>query len=239
MKRSEVNQAIRDAKSAFAEAGWSLPPFAHLAPEAWHTDRRERSEVLAKGLGWDVTDFGIGDFESIGLTMFTLRNGSLPALKAGAGKVYAEKLMLIGVKQVTPWHYHLVKHEDIINRSGGTLVIQFASNAVDDSLGDGSDSLGDDPVALGDDPVAIVCDDVERLVEPYEHVRLEPGQSVSIPPVTYHTFWAEESSVVAGEVSSVNDDNVDNVFLEELGRFPALEEDEDPLHALIGDYPKT
>jgi D-lyxose ketol-isomerase len=34
----------------------------------------------------------------------------------------------------------------------------------------------------------------------------------------------------------VNDDHSDNFFLEELGRFPVIEEDEKPLHLLVGDY---
>ena len=34
----------------------------------------------------------------------------------------------------------------------------------------------------------------------------------------------------------VNDDTRDNRFLEPLGRFPAIEEDEEPLYLLCNEY---
>jgi D-lyxose ketol-isomerase len=37
-------------------------------------------------------------------------------------------------------------------------------------------------------------------------------------------------------VSVVNDDHADNRFLEPLGRFPIIDEDEPPLYLLVGDY---
>ena len=54
----------------------------------------------------------------------------------------------------------------------------------------------------------------------------------------YHKFWAENGTVVVGEVSRVNDDNTDNRFYESVGRFPAIEEDEAPLHLLCNEYPQ-
>ena len=44
--------------------------------------------------------------------------------------------------------------------------------------------------------------------------------------------------VLVGEVSKVNDDVNDNRFLKPTGRFPEIEEDEPPLHLLVGDYAK-
>jgi hypothetical protein len=54
----------------------------------------------------------------------------------------------------------------------------------------------------------------------------------------YHRFYGEpgKGRVLVGEVSAVNDDNVDNRFKEELGRFPALDENEPPVHLLVSDY---
>jgi D-lyxose ketol-isomerase len=43
--------------------------------------------------------------------------------------------------------------------------------------------------------------------------------------------------VLVGEVSRVNDDRVDNRFYNEVGRFPAIEEDEKPLYFLCNEYP--
>ena len=65
---------------------------------------------------------------------------------------------------------------------------------------------------------------------------LDPGESISLRTGVYHSFWAVGAPVVAGEVSRVNDDVTDNVFYEELGRFPAIVEDEEPLRLLVGDY---
>jgi D-lyxose ketol-isomerase len=42
--------------------------------------------------------------------------------------------------------------------------------------------------------------------------------------------------VLVGEVSRVNDDQVDNRFYEPVGRFPTVEEDEPPLYLLMNDY---
>ena len=36
----------------------------------------------------------------------------------------------------------------------------------------------------------------------------------------------------------VNDDQTDNKFLDPIGRFPTIEEDEPPMHLLVGDYKK-
>ena len=38
--------------------------------------------------GWDVTDYGGGDFDALGLALFTLRNGRLADLQRGGGMCY-------------------------------------------------------------------------------------------------------------------------------------------------------
>jgi D-lyxose ketol-isomerase len=69
-------------------------------------------------------------------------------------------------------------------------------------------------------------------------VVLQPGQSVSLPIGLYHEFTARGGRVLVGEVSMVNDDATDNRFLDHVGRFPAIQEDEPPLYLLCTDYPK-
>ena len=76
-------------------------------------------------LGWDITDFGAGSFNTLGLFLFTVRNGSQAEMRAKRGKLYCEKLMIVEVGQMTPMHFHWNKVEDIINRGGGKLDIQF------------------------------------------------------------------------------------------------------------------
>ena len=50
------------------------------------------------------------------------------------GKVYAEKILVVGEGQVTPTHFHFHKTEDIINRGGGTLALELHWAAPDDTL---------------------------------------------------------------------------------------------------------
>jgi hypothetical protein len=52
----------------------------------------------------------------------------------------------------------------------------------------------------------------------------------------YHAFWGEGADVLIGEVSTVNDDHTDNYFLNPIGRFPEIEEDEARHRLLVGDY---
>ena len=43
--------------------------------------------------------------------------------------------------------------------------------------------------------------------------------------------------MLVGEVSQVNDDKTDNYFLEPVGRFAKIEEDEPPLRVLWNEIP--
>ena len=95
MKRSEINRVVQKATAAFQRHGWTLPPNPR----------------------WDVTDFGLGDFNKAGLTLVNL-----------AEQVeYCEKLMYVTWHQVTPRHYHASKKEDIICR-WGRLAIELPSS---------------------------------------------------------------------------------------------------------------
>ena len=70
-------------------------------------------------------------------------------------------------------------------------------------------------------------------------LRLTPGESITLPSYLYHEFWAAPGTgtSLVGEVSKVNDDHHDNFFLEQVGRFPEIDEDEAPLHLLCTEYP--
>ena len=222
MKRSEINAIIRSADAFIREMRFHLPPFAYWTPEEWGTKGKEVLEIVETQLGWDITDFGQGDFEKFGLFLFTVRNGKPDNLKTMEGKLYAEKLMIVDVDQITPMHFHWNKAEDIINRGGGKLVIQLYNSAEDESL--------------ADTDVTVSTDGVVRTVKAGDKVVLSPGESITLPPYLYHQFWSTEERVLVGEVSMVNDDNLDNRFYEPIGRFPEIEEDEPPLYLLVGVY---
>jgi D-lyxose ketol-isomerase len=221
MKRSEVNRIIRDGIEFCHAWKFSLPPFAFWTPEDWKHKGHEYDEIRDNMLGWDVTDFGLGEYEKKGLLIFTIRNGNARLDKYT--KPYAEKLLIIGVNQVTPFHFHYSKMEDIINRGGGDLMIQVYNSTPD--------------YRLADTPVQVNMDGRAFTVDAGTTLRLKPGESISLPAYMYHQFWAEGERVLCGEVSSVNDDNVDNHFLEKVGRFPQIEEDEPPIHLLCTEYP--
>lgn len=174
-------------------------------------------------MGWDITDYGQGRFDQMGLFLFTLRNGRLSDLKRGGAMCYAEKLLISRQDQLSPMHTHVIKAEDIINRGGATLVVELF----------GSDGQG----AFAPDRGGVVrCDGVERAFAPGEKLRLLPGESVTLMPGDWHAFWGEGGDVLIGEVSSVNDDQSDNIFREPIGRFAEIVEDESPLHLLVSDY---
>lgn len=224
MKRSEINEIIREADAFLKSYQFLLPPFAYWTPEEWASKGDEVRQIVERRLGWDMTDFGQENFEKVGLSNFTLRNGSLADLKQGMGQLYCEKILIVGVDQVTPLHFHWNKTEDIINRGGGKLVIQLYSATKEESLADSD--------------VTVYTDGMERRVNAGGTIVLSPGESITLIPYCYHAFWSTGSPVLAGEVSLVNDDNSDNRFYEPIGRFPQIVEDEPPLYLMVNDYEK-
>jgi D-lyxose ketol-isomerase len=223
MKRSEINQIIVEAKAFLAEHRFHLPPWAYWSLSDWKKNKEAAAEVMTNMLGWDITDFGSGDFYRRGLFLFTLRNGKYKVDK----KPYAEKIMIVEENQETPLHFHWSKMEDIINRGGGNLVIELYYATSDDLLDETT-------------PVRVKTDGVERVVKPGERVILQPGESICLEQRVYHRFYGEpgKGKVLVGEVSAVNDDTTDNRFYEPVGRFPEIIEDEEPIHLLVSDYEK-
>jgi D-lyxose ketol-isomerase len=224
MKRSDINAIIRDADAFIKARGFYLPPFAYWTPEAWCTKGEEAYEIVENHLGWDITDFGLGNYRKHGLFLFTVRNGNPANLITMRGKIYAEKLMIVDEHQITPMHFHWSKMEDIINRGGGDLVIQVHNATPEGQLATSN--------------VTVSVDSVVQIVPAGTHIVLEPGQSLSVPVGLYHEFTAQGGRVLVGEVSMVNDDDTDNRFLDHAGRFPAIQEDEPPLYLLCTDYSK-
>jgi len=221
MKRSEINRIMRNAVDFMESFSWKLPEWAFWGIREWSENRENCEEIFNHNLGWDITDFGSGDYFSRGLFLFTLRNG----IYGKPGRTYAEKIMIVNENQETPFHFHWNKMEDIINRGGGNLVFQLYKSDPDEGFSDES--------------FDIYRDDRKIRIKAGEAVTIRPGQSLCLEPYVYHRFFGEEGygPVLTGEVSQVNDDAGDNRFFEPVGRFPVLLEDEDPLHYLVSDYP--
>jgi len=222
MKRSEINGYIKEAEEIFAKNSFFLPPWASWTGEDWKKHLSSCTELFESRLGWDLTDFGSGDYLTTGLLLVTIRNGN-----AGFDiKPYAEKIMIVKENQETPFHFHWSKAEDIINRGGGILVLKLYNS--------------DKNEEFSRDPVVFLTDGIKREVPAGGKVFLSPGESITLKQGIYHRFYAREGTglVMAGEVSMTNDDARDNRFSPPRGRFPQIIEDEPIYRLLVCDYPK-
>ena len=225
MKRSQINRALKEMEAMCREHRCYLPPFCTFTPEQWQQLGPEYDEIRRCRLGWDITDYGLEDFDRIGFSLITIRNGNRSEQYP---KVYAEKLLYLKEGQYAPNHFHWFKTEDIINRGGGNVLIRVFNSLPDESPDKNS-------------PVTVCCDGCRRTVEAGTQIRLTPGESIHIPQRLYHDFSVEPGSgaVLLGEVSQCNDDEHDNHFDPPVGRFPTIEEDEAPYRLLCSEYPEA
>lgn len=221
MKRSRVNEILIQSDAFIRSFGYLRPPFAYWSPQRMR--EAKDSLVVRRGLGWDIADFGQGKFDALGLFLFTVRNGDLAHLQRGKGMLYAEKIMISRKDQHCPMHRHHTKCEDIILRGGGKLALKLYASAQDGGIDQ-------------EQEVCLLVDGQERKLSAGGMLRLEPGESVTLFPGIWHAFWAEEADCLIGEVSTVNDDQNDNVFDTPINRFSEIEEDEAPLQLLVSDY---
>ncbi len=207
MKRSEINAALRAARETVAAHRFALPAWADWTLDDHHAHAEQSRFLTQRQIGWDVTDFGSGDFARRGLALLCLRNG---IQNDPAERPYAEKLLFVEDGQETPFHCHKVKLEDIIVRGGGALMVEFTA--------EGSIPIGPwEPRIDG------------AVVDPFAGpLAIPPGASITIPRGLMHRFWGQGRVFVA-EVSQCNDDRGDNFFLEPLGRFSEVVEDEPAL----------
>lgn len=211
MKRSQINQALLAAETMLTDYRWALPAWAAWTISDQQANRKQGDWLRARQLGWDVTDFGSDNFAARGLTLFCVRNGAT----GPSERPYAEKLLFVGVGQETPFHAHKQKLEDIIVRGGGTLCMEFtATGAVLDTTETTTHIDGAEVPLFG------------------QIHRLNAGQSITVPRGVQHRFWGEGEPVFVAEVSQCNDDLSDNYFLEPIGRFSKIDEDE-PAHRVL------
>lgn len=225
MLRSEINACIEHAKELYASIAFKLPEWAHYSPQQWDAEPDLAKWCRGHQMGWDVTDYGEGNFDKRGLILFCLRNGILRQ----PGEVpYAEKIMIVGENQECPWHYHKVKMEDIIVRGGGNLVIELCNLTEDGQM----DRVND---------VHVRTDGKLNILPAGGKVVLEPGQSVTLPRTLVHRFYGQKGKgpVIVGEVSQVNDDLTDNYFFDCDARFTKIEEDVAPIHPLWNELPSA
>ncbi len=181
MKQSVINSAFRAATACFARNGWTLPP----RPK------------------WDITDFGLGDFEHYGSVLVNL----------ATEPEYCEKLMWATRGQTTVCHCHANKKEDIICRAGELTLRLWPAKPT--------------TVAQLAPTFAVPVDGELTTVRSGEPFVLAAGSRVTLVPGVWHEFFPSSAECVIGEVSTANDDLHDNLFLNpDVGRFPGVEADE-------------
>ena len=226
MKRSRVNEVIKDMEALCREHGFELPPFASWTTEDWANKDHSFDEIRENKLGWDITDYGLEKFDEVGFALITIRNGN-QKLPDKYPKTYAEKLLMLYEGQTSPLHYHVNKMEDIINRGGNDVYITVYNGTKD--------------LEKLDTDVTVYSDGQVYTVPAGSQVCLKPGMSITIMPYMYHDFVVPKTggSVLLGEVSMCNDDDNDNFFYERMGRFPTIEEDEPIYRYLCTEYPEA
>jgi len=216
--RSKINALIADSIKILARQVFFLPPYAYWTPQGWLDAGPEWDSLRQAHLGWDVTDFGWGQFSRVGRVLFTLRNG----ISGENDKPYAEKIIVGRHRQRAPAHWHIRKVEDIINRGGGEVVVELGPRE-------------------GFEAASIRQDGREMVIHSSTTFRLQPGESLCIPPGTVHQFWGEETQAnsvpLIGEISSFCDDIGDNVFLQDVARFAQIIEDEPAQFSLCHELP--
>ena len=222
MKRSQINEAVTWAKELLKTNNIRLPEYAYWATDEWQENSKDIGTIKDAMLGWDITDFGMDEFDKVGAVLYTVRNGNLN--DATIGVPYCEKYIIMKDGQRLPKHYHVMKTEDIINRAHGVLQVMLWK--VDPKTGE-----------VTDEDVDVYMDGIKRTFKPGEKIFIQPGGSISLAPYIAHIFGPKPGAdLVVGEVSSINDDNADNYFLEETSRFPQIEEDELLVHPLLNEY---
>ncbi|MDR1281396.1 MAG: D-lyxose/D-mannose family sugar isomerase [Opitutaceae bacterium] len=196
MKRSAINRIYRDALACFTRHHWTLPP----DPQ------------------WDITDFGLGDFDHYGLTLVNL----------AAEPEYCEKLMYARRNQTTPCHTHAKKKEDIICRVGElTLALSARRPAATAATAAAAVRPPATGQPAGDTPVTVSVNGLQTTIPAGQLLVLPAGHRVTLTPGIWHAFWPTSEECIIGEVSTANDDVNDNLFLDpSVGRFPGIEEDE-------------
>ena len=160
---------------------------------------------------WDVTDFGLNDFKNYGLVLVNLAEE----------KEYCEKIMYAKKGMKTPFHCHKKKKEDIIVRIGQMAIIVHKNHP--EHSGNESD-------------FTIQINGMPSKIKPGNNIILNAGERITLIPGLIHEFWPVSEECILGEVSTANDDQHDNFFLNPaVGRFSEIEEDEVPYVKLVSD----
>lgn len=65
MRRSELNEIIREGETFIASFGFKLPAFADWSPDDRRRSKPRTGGALRARLGWDTTDSGRGEVSTV------------------------------------------------------------------------------------------------------------------------------------------------------------------------------
>ena len=65
MKRSEINQVLREMEEMIRSCRFPVPPFCSFTPKQWQDLDESYDEIRDNKLGWDINDYGQGDFSRV------------------------------------------------------------------------------------------------------------------------------------------------------------------------------
>ena len=235
INRSVVNRLIGEAMELMKKSGYPVPAWFYWTKEDWDKATDEYAEIPATIMGWDITDFGSGDFWNEGLLCFNISNGSKADPKYP--KVFSIRICFLIKGQVSSPHWHKSKMEELINFTDtafGTHVWNVNQNGQRDRYND----------------VEVEVSGRRFKVKPGDFVELKPFESYTMYPGVIHgpgedyvpANLPEEAHHISGyviEIASVIDDLNDNLYLDEDHRWAVnIVEDEPAKYYLVQEYPE-
>lgn len=223
MKRTEINENLLLALDFFQAYRFLLPKWAVWRKANWEHCGPEADEIRQCRLGWEISDFGRGQFSQLGALRFVLRRGA-PAVRR-RDKPYEESIGLCQVEQVMPMHYHPERMVDLTNRGGGELVVQVQA-ANERGRPDNQSRVG------------VSVNGISYNLKPGGMVRLTGGDWISLRPGTYCKFWAEKAGCLVGELGSMATSAPATRYLDDIAWETEIEEDEPALYLLSHEYPE-
>ena len=84
MKRSRINDIMGAADEMIRSYGFVLPPFAYWTPDQFSANKAIAGRVIAGRCGWDITDYGQGRFDDLGLFLLPCATANWPIFSAAA-----------------------------------------------------------------------------------------------------------------------------------------------------------
>ncbi|AJF61325.1 TPA: D-lyxose/D-mannose family sugar isomerase [Candidatus Woesearchaeota archaeon] len=200
MLRSDINRMIEEAMREFEKKGLILPAWAYWDVKEWYKNPGLGNEIRKDGLGWRVSDFGLGDFDSYGGVFFTMSNSQVEAgSKESIDQLHSLKYIYRRNGQGAPPHFHWSKREEYLNLGEGITTVAVY-NKTDKNMIDYYS------------PIRIKINHVWAEISAGEPQRIPPGSSVYIPDRIIHSYSAEGNSTVAMEIASRNNDDTDNYW---------------------------